>query len=63
MPKAKNIKMPKLPSRHAKGRIIPVRVNAEDLKLFEKVAKEGGYKTLSSWIHETLLTGAFRKTL
>lgn len=39
MPKAKKIGRPKLPKGHAKGVIVPVRVNPDDRKLFEKAAK------------------------
>lgn len=54
MPKTKKIGRPKLPKGHAKGTIIPVRVNGEDRKLFEKAAKADGHKTLSGWIRHTL---------
>lgn len=54
MPKAKKIGRPKLPKGHAKGEIVPVRVNAEDRKLFEKAASRSEHKTLSSWIRHTL---------
>lgn len=61
MPKAKKIGKPK-PKEHTRGTIIPVRVKVADRKLFEKVAKASEHKTLSAWIRETLLTGAYRKT-
>lgn len=54
MPKAKKIGRPKLPKGHAKGSIVPVRVNAEQRKVFEKAAKAGKHKTLSSWIRHSL---------
>ena len=54
MPKAKKLGRPKLPKGHAKGVIVPVRVNDEDRKLFEKAAKASEHKTLSSWIRHTL---------
>jgi uncharacterized protein (DUF1778 family) len=43
-----------VPKGHAKGVIVPVRVNAEDRKLFEKAAKASEHKTLSVWIRHTL---------
>ena len=54
MPKAKKIGRPKLPKGHAKGVIVPVRVNPDDRKLFEKAAKASEHKTLSGWIRHTL---------
>lgn len=42
MPKAKKMGRPKLPKGHAKALIVPVRVNAEDRKPFEKAAKADG---------------------
>ena len=59
MPKAKKMGRPKLPKGHAKGLIVPVRVNAEDRKLFEKAAKADGHKTLSAWIRHTLKKATF----
>ncbi len=53
MPKAK-IGRPKLPKGHAKGKILPVRVSPDDLKLFAKAAKASEHKTLSAWIRDTL---------
>ena len=58
MPKAKKIGRPKLPKGHAKGVIVPVRMNDEDRKLFEKAAKASEHKTLSGWIRHTLRTAA-----
>ncbi len=58
MPKAKKIGRPKLPKGHAKGVIMPVRVNPEDRKLFEKAAKASEHKTLSGWIRHTLREAA-----
>jgi len=54
MPKAKKMGRPKLPRGHAKGVIVPVRVNPEDRKLFQKAAKASDHKTLSGWIRHTL---------
>ncbi len=58
MPKAKKIGRPKLPKGHAKGVIVPVRVNPDDRKLFEKAAKASDHKTLSAWIRHTLKEAA-----
>ena len=40
---------PKLPKGEAKGRIVPVRFNASDLKRIESTAK-ANQKTISEWI-------------
>ena len=40
---------PKLPKGEAKGRIVPVRFNANDLKRIESAAK-ANEKTVSEWI-------------
>ena len=58
MPKAKKMGRPKLPKGHAKGIIVPVRVNPEDRKLFEKAADKSEHKTLSAWIRHTLRQAA-----
>jgi len=41
---------PKLPKGHAKASYIPIRVNDEDRKLFEKAAKASDHKTISGWL-------------
>lgn len=56
--KTKKIGRPKLPKGHAKGKILPVRVNPEDMKLFAKAAKASEHKTLSAWIRHILKTAA-----
>ena len=58
MPKAKKMGRPKLPKGHAKGIIVPVRVNPDDRKLFEKTAKASEHKTLSGWIRHALREAA-----
>ena len=58
MPRAKKIGRPKLPKGHAKGVIVPVRVNRDDRKLFGKAAKASEHKTLSGWIRHTLRVAA-----
>jgi hypothetical protein len=40
---------PKLPKGEAKGRIVPVRFNAEDLKRIESAAR-ANRQTVSEWI-------------
>ncbi len=44
---------PKLPKGEAKGRIVPVRFTAEDLKAMEAAAKTSG-QVLSEWIRSTV---------
>lgn len=53
MPK-KKMGIPKLPKGHAKGKIVPVRLNDKELKLITKAANAGEHKTLSLWISHTL---------
>jgi hypothetical protein len=43
---------PKLPKGEAKGRIVPVRFTADDLKAMEAAAKASN-QTLSEWIRST----------
>jgi len=59
MPKARKPGRPKLPKGEAKASYIPIRVSAEDRKLFEKAAKADGHKTLSGWIRHTLKKATF----
>ena len=56
--KAKKLGRPKLPKGHAKGKILPVRVNPDELKLFTKAATASEHKTLSAWIRHTLKEAA-----
>jgi hypothetical protein len=58
MPKAKKIGRPKLPKGHAKGKIVPVRFNDEELKAMTKCADKSEHKTLSAWIRHTLKQAA-----
>jgi hypothetical protein len=48
-PKHKKIGRPKLPKGDAKGRIVPVRFNAHDLRRIESAAR-ANQKTVSEWI-------------
>ncbi len=50
----KKLGRPKLPKGHAKDKILPVRVNPEDMKAFTKAANASDHKTLSAWIRHTL---------
>lgn len=52
-PKPKKIGRPKLPKGDAKGRIVPIRFNAHDLKRIESAAKASN-KNVSEWIRETV---------
>ncbi len=47
-----------MPKGHAKGKIVPVRLNDEELKLFTNVANASEHKTLSSWMHQKLRDAA-----
>lgn len=53
MPKPKKVGRPKLPKGEAKGRIVPVRFTADDLKAMEAAAKASD-KSLSEWIRGTI---------
>jgi hypothetical protein len=44
---------PKLPKGEAKGRVVPIRFNAADLKRIELAAK-ASQKTVSEWIRGTV---------
>jgi len=59
MPKAKKMGRPKLPKGHAKGKIVPVRFNDEELKAMTKCANKSEHKTLSSWIRHELRKATF----
>ena len=56
----KKMGRPKLPKGEAKGKIVPVRLNSEELKLFTRAANASEYKTLSSWIRHSLREAATR---
>jgi predicted HicB family RNase H-like nuclease len=51
--KPKKMGRPKLPKGDAKGRIVPVRFNANDLKRITATAK-ASKMTLSEWVRNTL---------
>ena len=54
-PKPKKIGRPKLPKGDAKGRIVPIRFNANDTKRIESAAK-ANQKTVSEWIRGLVTT-------
>jgi hypothetical protein len=51
--KPRKVGRPKLPKGEAKGRIVPVRFSADDLKAIEAAARAKKL-TLSEWIRSTL---------
>ena len=51
--KPKKVGRPKLAKGEAKGKIVPVRFNADDLKRVTAAAKSSK-QTLSEWIRSTL---------
>jgi predicted HicB family RNase H-like nuclease len=51
--RARKVGRPKLPKGEAKGRIVPVRFTAEDLRAMEAKAKTAN-QSLSEWIRSTL---------
>lgn len=53
MPKHRKVGRPKLPKSEAKGRIVPVRFRAEDLKAIEAKARDKD-QTISEWIRSTV---------
>jgi hypothetical protein len=53
--KPKKIGRPKLPKGDAKGRIVPIRFNANDLKRIEAAAK-ANQKTTSEWVRGLVAT-------
>ena len=52
-PKRRKAGRPKLPKGEAKGKIVPIRFNADDVKRVEKAAK-AQKQTVSEWIRSTL---------
>jgi hypothetical protein len=51
--KARKVGRPKLPKGEAKGRIVPVRFTANDLRAMEAAARANS-QTLSEWIRSTV---------
>jgi hypothetical protein len=54
-PKPKKVGRPKLPKGDAKGRIVPVRFNAADIKRIEASAR-ANKTTVSEWIRGAITT-------
>jgi hypothetical protein len=52
-PKPKKVGRPKMAKGEAKGKIVPVRFNAEDLKRVTAAAK-ANKQTVSGWVRSTL---------
>jgi hypothetical protein len=52
-PKPRPVGRPKLAKGEAKGKIVPVRFNADDLKRVTAAAKSSN-QTISEWIRSTL---------
>jgi len=44
---------PKLPKGEAKGRIVPIRFNPQDIKRIEAAAR-ASQKTVSEWVRSTI---------
>jgi hypothetical protein len=53
--KPRRVGRPKLPKGEAKGRIVPVRFRAQDLKAIEGAAKASN-RTVSEWVRSTVHT-------
>ena len=51
--KTRKVGRPRLPKGHAKGKIVPMRLNDEDLKVFTK-AEKASKQSLSEWMRDTL---------
>ena len=51
--KTKKVGRPKLPKGEAKGRIVPVRFTADDLKAMAAAAKAND-QTVSQWVRSTI---------
>ena len=50
--KPRKVGRPKLPKGEAKGRIVPIRFNAQDIKRIETAAKAQKV-TVSEWVRQT----------
>ena len=51
--KARKVGRPKMPKGEAKGRIVPVRFNGDDLRAITAAAK-ANKQTVSEWLRSTL---------
>jgi hypothetical protein len=61
-PKPKPVGRPKLPKGEAKGKIVPIRFNADDIKKVTSAAKASN-QTVSEWIRRTLMQSVASKPL
>ena len=52
-PKPRKVGRPKLPKGEAKGKIVPIRFNADNLRRVERAAKAKNL-SVSEWIRSTL---------
>jgi hypothetical protein len=52
-PKPKKVGRPKMAKGEAKGKIVPIRFNAEDIKKVTAAAKAKD-QTISEWVRSTL---------
>jgi hypothetical protein len=52
-PKPKKVGRPKMAKGQAKGKIVPIRFNAEDIKKVASAAKASN-QTVSEWVRSTL---------
>jgi predicted HicB family RNase H-like nuclease len=52
--KARKVGRPKMPKGEAKGRIVPVRFNADDIKAITAAARDSN-QSLSEWIRGKLM--------
>jgi len=52
-PKPRKVGRPKLPKGDAKGRIVPIRFNTQDIKRIEAAAKVNK-QSVSEWIRRTV---------
>jgi hypothetical protein len=53
MPKPKKVGRPKMAKGEAKGKIVPIRFNPEDLKKVTTAARSKN-QTVSEWVRSTL---------
>jgi hypothetical protein len=51
--KPRKVGRPKLPKGEAKGRIVPIRFNPQDIKQIEAAAR-ANRQTVSEWVRSTL---------
>jgi hypothetical protein len=61
MPKPKKVGRPKLPKGEAKGRIVPVRFSASEIRAIESAARVNG-QSVSEWVR-SILRNALQDTV